>query len=645
MFRHESALTWAGWAFDESDTEAAELKDKLDTTPQQATTAIAVAAVDEGVVNGPEGFDWDAVRWRRTENEVRRLRQRIFKASLAGDLKQVRNLQKLMLRSRANTLVSVRQVAERNTGRKTAGIDGRLALTAESRAKLVLDLQHHAKPWQALPVRRVYIPKKGGKLRPLGIPVLIDRAQRARVRNALEPEWEARFEPRSYGFRPGRSCHDAIVAIQLTLQGAGCQRVWVLDADLAAAFDRIDHDHLLDQIGQFPAREQVREWLKAGVMDKGRYSPTEEGTPQGGVISPLLLNVALHGMETAVGVRYRNSDTGNAGGRHASPVMVRYADDFVAMCHSREQADQIRQRLEQWLAPRGLAFNEAKTRIVHASEGFDFLGYNVRRYHTQRGGKLLIKPSRESIKKMQQRLTAEMRSLRGAGPADIARRLNPIIRGWAAYHRPVVASEAFAKLDNHLWPLTYRWAIRRHPLESRSWVASRYFGRFNTSRQDRWVFGDRVSGAYVHRFAWTKIVRHALVTGWASPDDPALTEYWSDRRRKRQPPPLAPSTMLRIKAQHGRCPLCGEYLLFADHEPQSPSQWEQWFTTIGAAVKRHLIVAGPVDQPNEYYRLVHAHCQRRQPANASMDTDSISNASTPQRPARAGCEEISHGRF
>ncbi|MEV2226786.1 group II intron maturase-specific domain-containing protein [Nocardia vinacea] len=305
----------------------------------------------------------------------------------------------------------------------------------------------------------------------------------------------------------------------------------------------------------------------------------------------------------------------------------------MAMCHSHEQAEQIRRRLEQWLAPRGLKFNEAKTRIVHASEGFDFLGYNVRRYRTRRGGKLLIKPSKESITKMRQRLTAEIRSLRGAGPADIARRLNPIIRGWTAYHRPVVASEAFAKLDNHLWPLTYRWALRRHPRKSRRWVVCRYFGRFNKSRQDRWVFGDRVSGVYLQRFSWTKIVRHTMVTGWASPDDPALAQYWTERRGKRQPPPLAPSTMLRLKAQHGRCPLCGDYLLFTDHEPQSPSQWEQWFTTIRAAIKRQLIVAGTNGQPNEHYRLIHAHCQHRQPAETSTGTNSFGNASTPQRPA------------
>jgi RNA-directed DNA polymerase len=238
-------------------------------------------------VNGPEdvGHDWDAIDWRSQEDNVRRLRQRIFKATREGDLKKVRNLQKLMLRSHSNTLCSVRQVTQRNAGRKTAGVDGQVVLTSQERGELAQRLQCHARPWNALPVKRVYIPKANGKQRPLGIPVIADRVQQARVKNALEPEWEARFEPRSYGFRPGRGCHDAIEIIFKALCGDRSQRRWVLDADLATAFDRINHDRLIDHIGQFPARGAIRRWLTAGVMERGRFTPTEEGTPQGGLCS------------------------------------------------------------------------------------------------------------------------------------------------------------------------------------------------------------------------------------------------------------------------------------------------------------------------------------------------------------------------
>jgi len=220
----------------------------------------------------------------------------------------------------------------------------------------------------------VFIAKSNGKQRPLGIPVILARALQAVVLAALEPEWEARFEPKSYGFRSGRGCHDAIAAIYCTLNGANPRRVWVLDADLTAAFDHIDHDHLLASLGAFPARDLIGQWLKAGVIDRGRFAPSEEGTPQGGVISPLLFNVALHGMETAAGVRYYASGRDAGSAVTNSPVSVRFADDFVVMCASREQAEQVKTRLTQWLAPRGLACNEDKTRIVHAEAGFDSSG-------------------------------------------------------------------------------------------------------------------------------------------------------------------------------------------------------------------------------------------------------------------------------
>ena len=309
------------------------------------------AATNVGV-NGPEGeiLDWREVDWRAVEESVRRLRQRIFTASQAGDLKMVRNLQKLMLRSRANTLVSVRRVTERNAGRMTAGMDGEVVLTPEAKADLAARVQQNIETFKALPVRRVYIPKKGssGQRRALGIPVIVDRVQQARVVNALEPEWEARFEPRSYGFRPGRGCHDAIEAIYWTAKGRSPKRQWVLDADLAAAFDRISHSHLLAQLGSFPARGIVWQWLKAGVVEDGQLTRTEEGTPQGGVVSPVLLNVALHGMEQAAGVRYQTSCRDDCWTATDSPVLVRYADDLIVLCHTRDEALEVKALPAGW---------------------------------------------------------------------------------------------------------------------------------------------------------------------------------------------------------------------------------------------------------------------------------------------------------
>ena len=354
--------------------------DKLDTEQPTATILAVDTAglVAGGPVNGPQGppsaapagaptsLDWNGIDWSVQEERVRRLRCRIFTAAQDGDLAKVRNLQKLMLRSLANTLVSVRRVTQGNTGRHTPGIDGQVALTATARSDLAV-LLHTAGPGQALPVRRVHIPKKGGT-RPLGIPVIVDRAQQQRVRNALEPEWEARLDRKQYGFRPGRGCHDAVEMIHKAVAAKGATRSWVLDADLSKAFDRIDHEFLLDRIGSFPAREQIRAWLKAGVVDRGRYTPTEEGTPQGGVISPLLLNIALQGMEAAAGVEYDSQGVVKPG----RPTVITYADDFVALCSSRQQAQTVRTQLSTWLATRGLALNPSKTRIAHIDDGFDF---------------------------------------------------------------------------------------------------------------------------------------------------------------------------------------------------------------------------------------------------------------------------------
>jgi RNA-directed DNA polymerase len=596
----ERALTWAGEPLNADACGPFEPRGKLDTAK----------------VNGPEDVpDWDTVDWRSHEQNVARLRRRIFKATREQHWVTVRSLQKMMLGSWSNTLLSVRQVTQRNAGRRTAGVDGEVALTSRSRAEVAVQVHRTRSGWDPLPVRRVYVPKADGRRRPLGIPAIMDRCHQARVRNALEPEWEARFEPRSYGFRPGRSCADAIGSLFTTLRGAQAKRVWILDADLSAAFDKIDHARLLDTLGSFPARDMIRRWLKAGVVEQGLHTPTEEGPPQGGVISPLLMNVALHGLEEAAGVRYHLSGRSAGQAKPNTPIVVRYADDMVACCYSRQQAEQVKARLAEWLAPRGLVFNEGKTHVVHLADGFDFLGFNVRRY---RGGKLLIKPGTAAVRRIRERLAVEMRSLRGANAAAVIAKLNPIIRGWAAYYRGVVSSRIFNALDMHLWQLTYKWAKYRHPRKPKKWIVKRYFGRFNKSRNDRWVFGDRAHASergdtyHLVKFSWTRIVRHQLVAGGASPDDPDLAGYWA-KRRQRVKPPLDDYNLRLLTRQDGKCPLCGEHMLAVDQPPQSPGEWEQWWLGVvrRAIAADYLTHHGRAGTPDgNRTRLVHASCHR-----------------------------------
>jgi RNA-directed DNA polymerase len=395
-----------------------------------------------------------------------------------------------MLRSPENRVLAVRRVTQINRGKGTPGVDKIVVKTPEARGQLVDRLGEY-EPWKPLPARRVYIPKDNGKQRPLGIPAILDRALQAVVKNALEPYWEARFEDSSYGFRPGRGCHDAIERI-FKLASARGSRKWVLDADIRGAFDNIDHGKLLENIGNFPARGLVRQWLKAGYVDGGVYHDTDSGTPQGGVISPLLANIALHGMEEALGVKYLPHPGKEYGAElHPRSVgLVRYADDFVVLCHTREEAEQARDKLKAWLAERGLTFAEEKTRITNLEEGFDFLGFNVRRYkvtNSRTGSRLLIRPSKKSLRKHARRLKGLFREGRGKNAPYLTVKINPVIRGWTNYFRVGVSARAFQKLDDYLFQLQRRWVQRSHPTKPWKWRIRRYWGECKYRKgADRW---------------------------------------------------------------------------------------------------------------------------------------------------------------
>lgn len=499
--------------------------------------------------------DWNSVNWKNAYRVVRRLRQRIFKATKDGSLKKVRSLQKLLLRSYSNILLSVRRVTQLNTGSKTAGVDRLLVKTPLTRGLLV-DILTKFIPWKPLPVKRVYIRKPNGKQRPLGIPCIIDRCLQAIVKNALEPYWEAQFERTSYGFRPGRSCHDAIERIHSLAKG-NSTKTWVVDADIEGCFDNIAHKPLVEAVGNFPARKLIQQWLNAGYVDKGVFHHTNAGVPQGGIISPLLANIALHGMESALGIRY--DKTGHTVGERG---IVRYADDLVVFCKSEEDAIKVRDILQEFMKTRGLTLSEPKTHIVRLVDGFNFLGFNIKHYPdptTKTGRKVLIKPSKESLQNVRNQIKQIWLDYKGLSVDFLIDKLNPIIRGIANYYRTVVSSQIFRSLDRWMFVREKRYAKRMHPKFNQQQRYQRYWGRFNLDTNDYWVFGDKRTLKHLLKFSWFKIRRHPMVKGDSSPDDPQLKAYW-ENRKKIKSKSLIPSHQKLAQKQGFICQVCGESL-------------------------------------------------------------------------------------
>ena len=508
------------------------------------------------VINENE-TNWHSIDWQKTNRVVKNLRQRIFKATCSENWKTVRNLQRLLMKSHSNLLLAVRRCTQLNQGKKTPGIDGLVVLDPKGRGILV-DTLNKFIPWKPIPTKRVYIPKANGKKRPLGIPSLIDRCLQAIVKNALEPCWEAQFERSSYGFRPGRSTHDAIEKIFRGIRPNG-RKKWVVDADIKGCFDNIDHDFLIKTIGNFPARKLIHQWLKAGYVEENTFNRTEAGTPQGGLISPLLANIALHGMEQALGIRYdrRGQIMGNR-------IVIRYADDFVCLCETQEDARVVINHLNQWLKTRGLKLNEEKTKIVHITEGFDFLGFNVRHYEdrsSKSGYKLLIKPNKQAVKDIKLKIKQVWLKHQACNVKTIIAKLNPIIRGWANYYKVGVSRKVFESLDAWMHKRARRYAKRMHPKKNETWRKERYFGRFNLKRNDKWVFGDFSSGIHLLKFSWFKVKRHVLVPGLSSPDDPnPEVQQWFRVKRKRQSQNYKSSEQKLAKKQNYVCPKCKESL-------------------------------------------------------------------------------------
>lgn len=493
--------------------------------------------------------NWNQVEWAKVNRNVKRLQVRIVKATQEGRWGKVKALQRLLTRSYSGKVIAVRRVTE-NRGKRTAGVDGESWETPAQKSRAVERLRQRGYRAQAL--RRVYIPKSNGKLRPLGIPTMQDRAMQALYLLALEPVAETQADPNSYGFRKERSTADAIEQCFKIYSRPKTSPVWVLEGDIRACFDQISHEWLIAHVAV--EKGILAQWLKAGYMEKHAFHPTEAGTPQGGIISPVLANLALDGMEKVVNERFRHKDNSKL---TTGVNVVRYADDFVISGRSREMLEEIKDFVSAFLAERGLELSAEKTHLTHLEEGFNFLGQNVRRYN----GKLIIQPSKKSRKAFLDKVRGIIKANPTAKTGVLIQQLNPLIRGWVNYHRHVCSSQTFHQVDHAIFKALWRWARRRHPkIKPARWVRKKYF---HTHGNRTWTFtgetrrrDGKKSVEYLLYAANTPIRRHVKIRAAANPYDPEWEPYFEKRLQTRMKERLHPKLLKLWQHQSGKCPVC-----------------------------------------------------------------------------------------
>lgn len=502
---------------------------------------------------------WEAIDWQKVLAYVKKLQVRIVKAQKEGHYSKVKSLQWLLTHSFYAKALAVKRVTS-NQGKRTSGVDHELWLTPQAKFNAISKLNRRGHRPQ--PLRRHYIPKKNGKMRPLGIPTMTDRAMQTLYKFSLEPIAETYADPNSYGFRIGRSTHDAIEQCFTDLN-KGKSSEWILEGDIKGCFDHISHEWLLENI---PMDTQILEkWLKCGYVETRKLFPTDEGAPQGGTISPTLMNMTLDGLERLLQERLPTRQKVNGRTHFNKLNFVRYADDFIITGESPEfLRDKVLPIVKEFLTERGLQLSEEKTVITHIEDGFDFLGKNIRKYN----GKLLIKPSKTSVKSFLEKVRSIIKGNKSTKQETLIRKLNPVIRGWVNNQRYVVSSKVFSRVDYEIYKCLWQWAKRRHKKKSHKWIAQKYWHHIG-SRQ--WTFSvpyenQSTKGEPLYcklEYATdTKIIRFKKIVAEANPFD----EYWTDYFEEREGEKLLNSTKGREKLlsiwrrQGRRCPVCGDLI-------------------------------------------------------------------------------------